>query len=282
MALPDADWQGFCVRAANRVRGVLSRYTTVAARGVQTGRGEGGDMTLAIDAAAEEAVFKELEDLGVPTVAISEERGEVRIGGAEDAHSGGIAAEVADGGSVRVVIDPVDGSLNAKRGLPFCAVSIAVASGPGMLDVEVGLVAELGSDRDWLAIRGEGAFCDGERLGPLTPGRLELIGVEGASPARVAAAAPALVALEADRVRALGSVALSLCLVAGGQLDAMASLRPMRSVDAAAAQLIVREAGGEVAFPDTGPNPPLDLRMRSRVLAARDATILHRLQRAEL
>lgn len=266
MALPDADWQGFCLRAANRARDALDRYTTVASRAVETGRGEGGDMTLAIDAAAEDAVFAELDALGVPLVAISEERGEV---------------EIAGGGDVRVVIDPVDGSLNAKRGLPLCAVSIAVASGPGMLDVEVGLVAELGSDRDWLAIRGEGAFLDGERLGPLTPGPLELIGVEGATPARVAAAAPALMALEVDRVRALGSVALSLCLVAGGQLDAMASLRPMRSVDAAAAQLLVREAGGEVAFPDTGPNAPLDLQMRSRVLAARDATILHRLLHAE-
>jgi fructose-1,6-bisphosphatase/inositol monophosphatase family enzyme len=55
----------------------------------------------------------------------------------------------------------------------------------------------------------------------------------------------------------------------------------MRSVDAAAAQLLVREAGGQVAFPDSGPNAPLDLQMRSRVLAARDATILHRLLHAE-
>jgi myo-inositol-1(or 4)-monophosphatase len=262
MSLPDADWQGFCLRCANRVRDVVSRYTTTAARSVEVGRGEGGDMTLAIDAAAEDAVFEELEALGIGLVAVSEERGEVAVAG---------------GGPTRVVIDPVDGSLNAKRGLPFAAVSIAVASGPGMLDVEVGVVAELGSDRDWVAIRGEGAWCSGERLAPLERGPLELIGVEGASPGRVAAAAPALVALEAARVRALGSVALSLCHVAGGHLDAMASLRPMRSVDAAAAQLMVREAGGEVAFPDCGPNAPLDLEMRSRVLAARDEAIMRRL-----
>lgn len=61
----------------------------------------------------------------------------------------------------------------------------------------------------------------------------------------------------------------------------MASLRPMRSVDAAAAQLIVREAGGEVAFPDAGPNAALDLAMRSRVLAARDPVMMHRLLHAD-
>ena len=44
---------------------------------------------------------------------------------------------------MRIVIDPVDGSLNAKRGLPFACVSIAIASGPRMGDVEIGWVAEL-------------------------------------------------------------------------------------------------------------------------------------------
>ncbi|HEY6781364.1 MAG TPA: inositol monophosphatase family protein [Thermoleophilaceae bacterium] len=267
MALPEADWQRFCRTAAAAARTALARYTTTAERAVETGRGEGGDMTLAIDRAAEDAIFAELELLGVPLTAVSEERGEVAIGG---------------GGPTRVVIDPVDGSLNAKRGLPYCAVSIAIASGPGMLDVEAGLVAELGSEREWWAARGEGAYLDGRPLELLTPGRLELIGLEGATPSRVAAAAGALRELEAHRVRVLGSVALSLCLVAAGQLDAMTSLRPMRSVDAAAAQLLVREAGGAVAFPTAGPDAALDLEMRSQVIAARDETTLHRLLAAKL
>ena len=76
-----------------------------------------------------------------------------------------------------MVVDPVDGSMNAKRGLPFACVSIAVASGDRMGDVEVGFVAELVPARDWWAVRGEGAFCDGERLVPLEPGPLELLGL---------------------------------------------------------------------------------------------------------
>ena len=154
-------------------------------------------------------------------------------------------------------------------------MSIAVASAPRMGDVEVGFVAELVPARDWWAVRGEGAFCDGERLPSLEPGPLELLGLETARPERVAAAAETLGTLGARRLRALGSVAASLCLVAGGRLDAMVSLREVRSVDVAAAQLIVREAGGTVALPG---GDALDLDMRSRVLAARTAELLERLR----
>ncbi len=272
MPLPDStDWLGFCRRAADAARDAVQGYANTAERAVETGRGEGGDTAYVIDRAAEDAIFEEIEALDTPLTAVSEERGEVPVAG---------------GGDVRVVIDPVDGSLNAKRGLPFACVSIAVASGPRMPDVDVGWVAELdprlsaGDEprpgRDWWALKGEGAFRDGEPLPPLRPGPLEVLGLETARPELVAAAAAAIEATEARRIRALGSVAMTLCLVAAGQLDAMLSLRPIRSVDAAAAQLLVTEAGGAVAFPA---DDELSLEMRSRVLAARDAETLERLAR---
>jgi len=271
VSLPDStDWLAFCRRAAGAARDAVHAYATTAERAVETGRGEGGDTAYVIDRAAEDAIFAEIDALGVPLVAVSEERGEVEIGG---------------GGRLRVVIDPVDGSLNAKRGLPFACVSIAIASGPRMGDVEVGWVAELDPriserdeprlGRDWWAVRGEGAFRDGERLPPLRPGPLEVLGVETARPSLVAAASAAIEAVETRRIRVLGSVAMTLCLVAAGQLDAMLSLRPIRSVDAAAAQLLVKEAGGAVAFPA---DDELTLEMRSPVLAARDEKLLERLR----
>jgi myo-inositol-1(or 4)-monophosphatase len=113
-----------------------------------------------------------------------------------------------------------------------------------------------------------------ERLARLTPGPMELLGLETARPSRVAAAADALAAVEARRLRALGSVAASMCQVAAGRLDAMVTLREVRSVDVAAAQLIVKEAGGAVALPG---GDALDLEMRSRALAARDPEMLARL-----
>jgi myo-inositol-1(or 4)-monophosphatase len=259
MALPDADWLALCRDAAHAAREAVGSLAGTAERAVRLGRGEGGDTTLAVDRAAEDAIFRELEALGVPLTAVSEERGEVAISG---------------GGLTRVVIDPVDGSVNAKRGLPFACVSIAVAGGERMEDVGVGYVAELDPARDWWAVRGEGAFRSGERLALLEPGPLEILGLETARPERVAAAAERIASLEARRLRALGSVALSLCLVAAGQLDAMITLREVRSVDVAAGRLIVTEAGGSVALPG---GDALDLEMRSRLAAARGDELLDRL-----
>jgi myo-inositol-1(or 4)-monophosphatase len=260
MPLPDADWLGLCRRAAHAARDAVAGLTSTAERSVQHGEGEGGDTTLAVDKAAEDAVFTQLEGFGLPLLAVSEERGEVAIG------SGSPEAWV--------VVDPVDGSVNAKRRLPFACVSIAVASGDRMGDVEIGFVAELVPARDWWAVRGEGAFCDGEPLARLEPGPLELLGLETARPERVAGASDALSSLGARRLRALGSVAASMCLVAGGRLDAMVTLREVRSVDVAAAQLIVTEAGGTVALPG---GDALDLEMRSRTFAARSPELLERL-----
>jgi myo-inositol-1(or 4)-monophosphatase len=153
-----------------------------------------------------------------------------------------------------------------------------------MADVEIGWVAELDPRiseddeprrrRDWWAVKGKGAFRDGELLPRLSPGPLEVLGLETARPELVAATASAIESVQARRLRVLGSVAMTLCLVAAGQLDGMLSLRPIRSVDAAAAQLLVTEAGGAVAFPA---DDELSLEMRSRVLAARDADLLQRL-----
>ena len=80
--------------------------------------------------------------------------------------------------------------------------------------------------------------------------------------------AEALAATGAARLRALGSVALSLCWVAAGRFDALVTLAACRSVDAAAGQLIVREAGGASRCPDAAGDvdrPSLDLEMRTRV-----------------
>ena len=254
---PDPDWLALCRRA---LTGVRSAFADHPDRGRETGRGEGGDMTLVIDRAAEDAIFAELESLGVPLTAISEERGEVALAG---------------GGPTHVVIDPVDGSLNAKRGIPFACVSIAVASGPAMADVTFGYVGEIEGSGEWWARAGEGAFRGDERLEPLEPGPLEILGLETARPEAIAGAASVLGELEAKRIRALGSVAATLGLVADGRVDAMLSLREVRSVDVAAAQLVVSEAGGVVTGMDS-----LSLDDRERVFAARDPELLERLRAA--
>src|ERR671925_297635 len=146
------DWLGACRRAAQGLREVLVEHPTSRERIVETGeRGEGGDRTLIIDAAAEEAVFSELARLheaGARFTAVSEERGYVDFGDPD----------------VLVVVDPIDGSMNAKRGLTHHALSIAVADGPTMADVAFGYVYDLGPGEEWRAIRGGGAFPHDEPL----------------------------------------------------------------------------------------------------------------------
>jgi myo-inositol-1(or 4)-monophosphatase len=261
-----ADWLGACRRSAEAVRSILRANPTTAERARETGsRGEGGDCTLVIDALAEDAVFAELDALhgaGARFTALSEERGMVDYG---------------DPG-VLVVIDPIDGSVNAKRGLPHHSLSIAVAEGATMADVVFGFVHDFGPEEEWVARRGAGAHVDGMRLPTDVPerrtadGKLEVLGIESADPRWIREAADDL-AEAAYRVRALGTIAVTLCQVAAARMDAMTTIKGCRAVDAAAAQLIVREAGGHVAFTGFG-DPlaaPLDLEPHSPVVAARTA-----------
>ena len=181
---------------------------------------------------------------------------------------------------MHVVVDPVDGSRNARRGLPGYSLSIAIASGPSMGKVHAGYVHDLASGEEWWAQRGEGARCDDQAVHVSSTGELELLGLETAKPTLVARNAEALAAAGAARLRCVGSIALSLCYVASGRLDALVSLGATRSVDCAAGQLIVREAGGSVALPEAGGSlaeAGLGLDMRSRILAAGGPDVLERL-----
>jgi myo-inositol-1(or 4)-monophosphatase len=260
----EPDWLGASRAAAEALGAILASRPTTAERVVETGeRGEGGDRTLEIDAAAEDAVFAELERLherGARFTVVSEERGTVDYGGE----------------GTLVIVDPIDGSLNAKRGMTHHALSIAVAEGPTMADVVFGFVHDLGAGEEWAAERGAGATLDGRRLDPSPrerrnrAGKLELVGIESADPRWMRDSADALVDT-VHRVRAMGTIALNLCQVAAARLDGMTTLRGTRSVDAAAGQLIVREAGGHVCFPAcaTPLGAPLDLVPHSPVVAAR-------------
>jgi myo-inositol-1(or 4)-monophosphatase len=269
----DADWLSVCRRVVAGMEGVLADSPTTVERAVETGtRGSGGDRTLVIDQSAEDIVFAELDRLreeGHRFMALSEERGEIDYGDSE----------------VRVIIDPIDGSLNAKRGISHHALSLAVADGPTMDDVAFAYVYDFGPAEEWWARRGEGAWLDGERLDPTLQerrgrdGKLEVLGIESADPRWVAASIEGLQD-SAYRLRALGSIAISLCQVAATRFDGMVTLRRSRGVDAAAGQLIVREGGGLVSFPNCE-NPlsaPLDAEPRSPVIAARTAETLHELE----
>ncbi len=242
---------------------MLSELPQRSDREPVVGSGMGGDETTAIDAAAERVILARFEGLDGLTI-VSEEVG------------------VIGDGPTHVVMDPIDGSLNAKRGIGFFALSIAVASGPAMGDVDFGFVHDFGTEEEWTATRGEGARLDGRLLESQLPKeQIEILAFEATRTASVAEKAAAVVDL-AYRLRIMGSLALSLCHLAAGRIDAVCSLKPARAVDIAAAQLLVLERGLAIDLPDAAPfaAAPLDVEGRSRVVAAGTPEVCRRLAHA--
>jgi myo-inositol-1(or 4)-monophosphatase len=233
---PKPDWTAVCRRIVEGQRRLFEEARSTTERTVYEGVGEGGDNALVLDRRCEDLVFAELERLsadGLSLTAVSEERGEVRLG---------------DGDGPIVVIDPIDGSLNMRRTMPAFSFSFAVASGPSMADVDFGYVYDFGAGEEFSATRGSGALLDGRALHAesVVPA-LEVVGLESAKPQWIL---PIVEALDevAYRIRAIGSIAITLSWIAAGRIDGMITARECRSVDAAAAQLIAREAGAVVAF----------------------------------
>jgi myo-inositol-1(or 4)-monophosphatase len=243
---------------------------TVAGR-VGLGQGAGGDRTMEIDRACEEAILRTLkEHAPAPYRVVSEESG-----------SGG-----DEGATWRVVLDPLDGSLNAKRGLePFC-VSIAVADGPKLADVRVAHIQDYLRPHSFTAVKGAGVLDVRTGLDPtdalLDSSRferqlVEVVLLEAGRPDRHHFRYHDLsilggVGRSRDlRVRQIGSLALSLCYVAMGVADVLVAAVRSRSVDIAAGLAILAEAGGGAATlsgDDIGLQP-LDLEKRCAFVAWR-------------
>ncbi len=235
-------------------------YGTASGRAV-LGRGAGGDRTLELDRACETAILDVLEqEAPHPYSLVSEEAG---VRGPGDA-------------AWRVVIDPLDGSLNAKRGLePFCA-SIAIADGPTLGDVRVGYIEDYTRPRVFSAVRGSGLLSPAPR-DSVPQDLVEIVLFEAGRPDRHhfsyhdLSSAGAVGSSRDMRLRQIGSLALSLCYLAVGVADMLVAAVRSRSVDLAAGLLILREAGGG-AVSLTGQDlfaQPLDLEKRSPFVAWR-------------
>jgi myo-inositol-1(or 4)-monophosphatase len=204
--------------------------------GTEAGRvryevGAGGDTTMELDRAAEAVVFAELEALagrGERFSVLSEESG-LRSFGAEHP---------------LVLVDPVDGSLNAKQGVPVFGLMLAVLDGPAIDHTFAGYVLNLNNGEEWTAIRKQGARRGGEPLVVIPrqdPKRIQILGLESSTRA-IAAARPLIE--RSSKLRILGSMALSIAHTASGGFDVFCAPMPVRVFDMAASLLLLAESGG--------------------------------------
>ncbi|MHB8243926.1 MAG: inositol monophosphatase family protein [Acidimicrobiales bacterium] len=171
------------------------------------------------DLAADKAAVEVLSGAGIAVM--SEESG--RTG---DPSSGLLA-----------VVDPLDGSTNASRGIPWFATSLCVLDDKGPL---AALVVNQASGTRYEAVRGEGALRDGHPIRPsgVTDLRRSVVGLAGYPPCH----------LGWRQYRALGAAALDLCAVADGTLDAYADCGPdgHGAWDYLGGLLVCREAGATI------------------------------------
>jgi len=135
--------------------------------------------------------------------------------------------------------------------------------------------------QEWIATRGGGAQLNGRPIVERPKSELEILSFEATTTAYVSENAARFDGV-AQRLRIMGSLAITLCHLAGGRLDGVVSLKGARSVDIAAAQLLVREQGLAIDLPDARPfgSAPLDLEGRSRVVAAGTEALCARLATA--
>jgi len=231
------------------------RSTVLPLAGTDAGRapldiGAGGDRTMELDRAAEAAVFDELDRInarGERFAVLSEEAGHRTLGA----------------NYPLVLVDPVDGSLNAKQGVPFFGVMLALLDGPAIGDTLAGCVVNLVNGETWTAIRGEGAWRDGGRIKGTRgiPQGLELVALE--STPKALDLARGLVQ-QTGKIRILGSMALAIAHTAAGSFDAFCAPVPVRVFDMAASLLVLAEAGGIATDLKGGSLSSLSAQLESR------------------
>jgi myo-inositol-1(or 4)-monophosphatase len=199
---------------------------------IPLGKGAGGDKTFPVDKWAEDIIISALERAereGEAFTLISEELGTRKFG---------------DGRKV-VLVDPIDGSNNAKTGIPFFSSSMALLNGDTLSDLAAGYVINLSTGDEFWALRAQGAYKNGKRIRTSATEGITIVAYEASSPQ---SDLPRLMPLlmQAKRTRCFGSTALDLAYLASGAISLFATATASRAFDYAAGMLIVEEADGVI------------------------------------
>ncbi|MBS7619582.1 hypothetical protein KEJ21_02920 [Candidatus Bathyarchaeota archaeon] len=196
---------------------------------IKNGRGLSlNELKRLLDSAAEESIESYLRSVGAKVSVISEE-GETVIG--------------CGGGFI--IVDPVDGTTNLAKGIPFSVTSLASSTSQRFLDETASIVMDFRTGKTYTSERSKGARSGGLRLKPSRDKPLNEIFLSVDVSKTTISEPVCRVLAEARHLRQFGCSALSLCLVASGVVDAHVDVRGiLRATDIAAGLMILKEAGG--------------------------------------
>ncbi|HEC94763.1 MAG TPA: fructose-1,6-bisphosphatase [Thermoplasmatales archaeon] len=256
----DEEIKTLCRTIVEEIRRVVLKKQSAgfATLGKNIGVGADGTPTKHIDKVAEDVVIKHLKKSPVPLNLLSEEAGFIDFGG-----------------EYTLILDPIDGTRNAVRGIPFYATSLAVGKNT-LNSVEYGLVVNIPTGDIYVAEKNQGSFLNNHRIcAPQhTSGKLLSSIVLGESGDKRLRLLP-----YKENVRSFGAASLEMCFVAHGAVDCFMCLKKhLRVTDIAAATLIVREANGVVKdrqgnFLDM----PCDILEHTTVVAGINDEVIYRL-----
>ena len=217
--------------AARRVYDNVKYLPGTKESGGDFGRGAGGDISRRIDVLAEKTILDYLKEINFECVVLGEECGRVEL------------SEKTNG---IVIMDAVDGSTNAVRGIPFSCCSLAFATDNKLGSTTDAVVIDLYSGDLYSASKGNGAFMNGHKIQVHKEKPLYFVvglDISGISPDTLQRLSPII--SESNHIRHFGAVALELAIFARGLVDLFVDLREkLRITDVAAGYLIAQEAGG--------------------------------------
>jgi len=243
------DWQRILCECKSNVQlAIKPCLKTLKGSQPNLGMGAGGDMMKPVDLAAETAIVQTLQKYGLSFTLISEESGIKEYGSSPQERY--------------CCIDPIDGTTNLTHGLPFYASSIAVSNKPELSAVYAGMVVDLMHDETFMALRGKGAYRNGERVHTSETKSLDeaVVGLDlNAFKVKLNINIAAALIENIRHTRHFGANALEICHVAAGLTDAFIDLRnKIRTTDVAAGFLIVKEAGGIIT---NQKNKPINVKL---------------------
>ena len=234
---PEVDWIQIFARCKENVKThILPLFADLKQPQPDLGKGAGGDSMKLVDLAAEKAITEVMLEHSISFTLISEESGIKEFGDSPKEYY--------------ATVDPIDGTTNLIRGLPFYCSSIAISSKPTSSSVYAATVVDLFHNVTYSAFEGKGATRDNNKITPSKVVSLDeaVIGMD-LNTYKIKEIAPKLseIIQQTKHIRHFGANALELCYVAEGLTDAFIDFRgKLRATDVAAGFFIIKEAGGTI------------------------------------